>query len=87
MVFGTLGSIMWSYLVCGLLIDVLQFLGMISKLNKTYMGLTVIAVGNALPDAITTIAFAKQGYAVMGLTGAYGILLSHKEKLANFLAS
>lgn len=59
-------------MVCGILIDILQFLGMVSKLNKTYLGLTVIAVGNALPDAVTTIALAKQGYAVMGLTGAYG---------------
>ena len=55
---------------------------MLSKLDKTYLGLTVIAVGNALPDAVTTIALAKQGYgsysdiyifykAMMGLTGAY----------------
>jgi Ca2+/Na+ antiporter len=32
---------------------------MLSQLSKTYMGLTVIAVGNALPDGITTIALAK----------------------------
>lgn len=54
---------------------------MLSKLNKTYLGLTIIAVGNALPDGVTTIALAKQGYgikyrsyqfiAVMGLTGGY----------------
>lgn len=72
-IFGTVGAIVWTYLVCGLLIDILQFLGMVSKLDKTYLGLTIIAVGNALPDAVTTIALAKQGMAVMGLTGAYGI--------------
>jgi len=32
---------------------------MLSKLDKTYLGLTVIAIGNALPDAVTTIALAK----------------------------
>lgn len=32
---------------------------MISKLDTTYMGLTIIAVGNALPDAVTTVALAK----------------------------
>jgi Ca2+/Na+ antiporter len=32
---------------------------MLSKLDKTYLGLTVIAVGNALPDGVTTIALAK----------------------------
>lgn len=58
-IFGTVGAIVWTYLACGLLIDILQFLGMISKLSKTYLGLTIIAVGNALPDGITTIALAK----------------------------
>jgi sodium/potassium/calcium exchanger 6 len=71
--FGTIGALMWTYLVSGILIDLLQFLGMLSKLDKTYLGLTVIAVGNALPDGVTTIALAKQGYAMMGLTGAYGM--------------
>jgi Ca2+/Na+ antiporter len=32
---------------------------MVLKLDSTFMGLTVIAVGNALPDAVTTIALAK----------------------------
>ena len=57
--FGTIGALMWTYLVSGMLIDLLQFLGMLSKLNSTYLGLTVIAVGNALPDGVTTIALAK----------------------------
>lgn len=70
--FGSIGALTWTYLISGILIDLLNFLGMVSKLDTTYMGLTVIAVGNALPDAVTTIALAKQGYAMMGLTGAYG---------------
>jgi hypothetical protein len=44
---------------------------MLTNLSKTYLGLTVIAMGNALPDALTTIALAKQGFAIMGMTGAY----------------
>jgi Ca2+/Na+ antiporter len=73
--FGAVGALMWTYLVSGILIDLLNYLGMVSKLDTTYMGLTVIAVGNALPDAVTTIALAKQGYAMMGLTGAYGFTI------------
>ena len=46
-------------------------IGIIAKLKASFLGLTVIAVGNALPDALTTIALSKQGYALMGLTGAY----------------
>jgi len=44
---------------------------MLSGLSKSYLGLTVIAIGNALPDGVTTIALAKKGLAIMGLTGAY----------------
>ena len=57
--FGAIGALTWTYLISGTLIDLLNFMGMVSKLDTTYMGLTVIAVGNALPDAVTTIALAK----------------------------
>jgi Ca2+/Na+ antiporter len=58
-VWGTVGALMWTYVISGTLIDLLNFMGMVSKLDTTYLGLTIIAVGNALPDAVTTIALAK----------------------------
>ena len=68
---GTIGALVWTYVVSGILVDLLQYLGMLSKLPSTYLALTVIAIGNALPDGVTTISLSKQGYAVMGLTGGY----------------
>jgi Ca2+/Na+ antiporter len=44
---------------------------MASQLPSTFLALTVIAMGNALPDGITTIALSKQGLAAMGLAGGY----------------
>ena len=70
-IISSIGALLWTYYVSAILIDILQFLGMISKLDKAYLGLTIIAMGNALPDGITTIALAKEGYAIMGITGAY----------------
>ena len=32
--------------------------------------MTIIAIGNALPDGLTTIAISKNGHAIMGLTGS-----------------
>jgi Ca2+/Na+ antiporter len=58
-IYATVAALVWTYLLSGILIDLLGFLGMLSKLNKTYLGLTIIAVGNALPDGVTTIALAK----------------------------
>lgn len=54
---------MWSYLVIAALIDLLTCIGAITKLSATYLGLTIIAMGNALPDALVTITLAKDGYA------------------------
>lgn len=46
-----------------MLIDMLNVFIIVFKLNQTYMGLTILGVGNALPDALTTVALAKKGYA------------------------
>lgn len=32
---------------------------MMLNLSSTYIGLTILAIGNALPDGLTTIAIAK----------------------------
>ena len=53
----------------GILIDLLTFVGMMTNLSSSYLGLTIIAIGNALPDGLTTIAIAKSGYASLALTG------------------
>ena len=46
-----------------MLIDLLSLYVVVFKLDNTFMGLTVLGIGNALPDALTTIALAKKGYA------------------------
>ena len=58
---GILCGLIWTKIACGILIDLLTFVGLLLNLQTTYLGLTVIAVGNALPDGLTTIAIAKQG--------------------------
>lgn len=57
-------------------VGLIEFLGILTNLSKTYLGMTIIAMGNALPDALTTIALAKQGFAIMGMTGAYKYLIN-----------
>ncbi len=50
-------------------------IGVVCKLNNTYLGITILAVGNALPDALTVVSLSKRGYAIMGITGVYAGLL------------
>jgi len=43
-----------------MLIDILSTFIVIFKLDQTFMGLTILGIGNALPDSLTTIALAKK---------------------------
>lgn len=53
------------------LIDSLGLIGVLFNLPKTYLGLTVLAVGNALPDAFTTMALVQSGSATLAISGGY----------------
>jgi Ca2+/Na+ antiporter len=70
-ILGMTQGFVWTYFVSGLMIDALGFVGLLTKLSATYLALTVIAVGNALPDALLTVSQAGSGKAVLGLTGGY----------------
>jgi Ca2+/Na+ antiporter len=50
-----------------MLIDLLSLYVILFKLDTTFMGLTVLGVGNALPDALTTVALAKKGHAQVNI--------------------
>ena len=54
------------------MIDCLSFVGVLTKLSPTFLALTIIAMGNALPDAMLTISQAGNGMAKLGMTGGYG---------------
>ena len=60
---GTLYGLLWTYIASSMLIDLLGLYVIVFRLDTTFMGLTVLGIGNALPDALTTIALAKKGYA------------------------
>ena len=68
---GMICGFIQTYYISGILIDLLTMIGVISKLSATYLALTIIAIGNALPDAFLTIKLAKRGKAMMGIIGGY----------------
>lgn len=57
-VLGVIAGLMWTYVIVEVLIDILDSFGILLNLDKAYLGLTILAVGNALPDALTTIALS-----------------------------
>ena len=55
-----------------MLVDLLNSYVVIMKLDQTFMGLTVLGIGNALDDALVTITYASNPKnAKMGFTAAY----------------
>jgi sodium/potassium/calcium exchanger 6 len=68
---GVIAGLMWSYILIGALIDMLNLLGIVENLDETFLGLTILAIGNALPDALTTISLVKSGAGTMAISGGY----------------
>ena len=55
-----------------MLVDLLNTYVVILKLDPTFMGLTVLGIGNALNDALVTITYASDPKnATMGFTAGY----------------
>ena len=70
-ILGLTGGLMWTYLLVTTMIDLIECMGILLNLNKTFLGLTVLAIGSSIPDAITTITLCKQSESIMALSGAY----------------
>lgn len=68
---GMIGALAWTYVLVNVLVDLLECTGTILNLNKTFMGLTILAVGASMPDAITTITLCKNSESIMAISGAY----------------
>jgi Ca2+/Na+ antiporter len=75
-IMGVLAGLLWTYVLVGFLIDLLNCFGVLLGLDNTFLGLTILAVGNALPDALTTISLVKAGQGTGGYAGQlFGLLI------------
>jgi len=54
-IIALLCGLLWTYIACSMLVDILGAFIVIFRLNQTFMGLTILGIGNALPDSLTTI--------------------------------
>lgn len=70
-IMAVISGLMWTKVLVGVLIDMLNSLGVILNLSEAYLGLTILAVGNALPDALTTVSLCQQGAGTMAISGGY----------------
>jgi len=68
---GVASGLFWSYLLLGALIDLLETLGIVFNLSEVFMGLTIVGIGNSLPDAITTLVLIRQGAGKTAISAGY----------------
>lgn len=50
----------------------LNFIGTLSKLHPTFLGMTILAMGNTTGDVIANVALARYGMGITGFTACFG---------------
>jgi len=69
-IFSFAMSIIWIWAVAQVLIDILQLIGILLNIPATFLGMTLLSLGNSLPDLTLNCALAKSGYGEMGIAGS-----------------
>lgn len=64
--------IAWIALVSWVMIELVEKIGCLLGIDTYTMGLVVVAVGTSVPDAISSVLVAKEGYGDMAVSNALG---------------
>uniref|UniRef100_A0A182NKJ2 Sodium/calcium exchanger membrane region domain-containing protein n=1 Tax=Anopheles dirus TaxID=7168 RepID=A0A182NKJ2_9DIPT len=71
-VLSFLGCIQVIYIVAQEVVSVLETLGIVMKLSKSVLGLSLLAWGNSVGDLFSNVALARQGYGKMAFAACFG---------------
>ena len=67
-----INSIIWIGVICYGMVEFAIAIGQICDISSTVMGLTVLAAGTSVPDAISSIVVAQRGLGDMAISNALG---------------
>jgi len=62
-------GMMWVYILCEIIVDLLELFGVITGLPSALLGLTVLSWGNSCGDYIASVSISRSGFGEMALTG------------------
>jgi len=65
-------SIVWIGAICIFMVELAERIGCLIGIKSLFMGLTVLAAGTSIPDALGSIASAKRGMGDMAVANAIG---------------
>merc|ERR1711924_542127 len=66
------GALMWIMIMSYFMVEFVLKLGCLWGLSPTIMGLTLLAMGTSIPDALSSIVVAKNGQGDMAVANAVG---------------
>ena len=67
-----INSIIWIGVICYGMVEFAILIGQMCDISSTVMGLTVLAAGTSVPDAISSIVVAQRGLGDMAISNALG---------------
>lgn len=67
-----IGSVCVIYTVAKEVVCVMKVIGTISKMTDSFVGLSLLAIGNSVGDLFSNISLAKQGYHQMAFAACFG---------------
>ena len=62
-------SMCWLYILCEIIVNLLELIGLITQLPSALLGLTILSWGNSVGDTICSISISKRGFGEMALIG------------------
>merc|ERR1711920_1016319 len=65
-------SIVWIGAICIFMVELAERIGCLIGIKSLFMGLTVLAAGTSIPDALSSVATAKRGMGDMAVANAIG---------------
>jgi len=69
---GFVVSVIWIYTLANEMVNLIQTLGVFLNVTNVIMGLTFLAWGNSIGDAVSDLTLAKQGYPRMSFSACFG---------------
>lgn len=61
----------WSYIVVNEIIGLLKTFGYILNISEILLGVTILTVGNGLPDVISSYLLSRKGFGRLAMSAAY----------------
>ena len=62
-------SLTWIWFAAGILINLLQAIGLLLNIPDTFLGMTVLTYGNSIADLALNVSLVKNGYGEMAIAG------------------